>query len=76
MVASPAEKRWREANTTHIGEKSMYTYKEYHSGHKHWAVYTPNGELLCVCMYKKGAKKLVELLNTIILPTKGEDRCQ
>lgn len=52
----------------------MYTYKEYHSGHKHWAVYTPNGELLCVCMYKKGAKKLVELLNTIILPTKGEDK--
>ena len=52
----------------------MYTYKEYYSGRKHWAVYAPDGELLCVCMYKKGAAKLVALLNKFILQKKGEDK--
>lgn len=40
-----------------------YTMREYYSGRKRWAVYTPDGELLCVCLYRKGATALVEHLN-------------
>ena len=43
----------------------MYTMKEYYSGRKRWAVYAPNGELLCVCLYKKGAANLVAHLNKV-----------
>lgn len=43
----------------------MYTMKEYYSGRKRWAVYAPNGEMLCVCLYKKGATCLVAYLNEI-----------
>ena len=44
----------------------MYTYKVYsgaYSGHKTWGVYFPNGALVSVCVYKKGAIALCELLN-------------
>lgn len=46
-------------------EAQMYTMKEYYSGRKRWAVYTPKGELLCVCLYKKGATCLVAHLNEV-----------
>lgn len=42
-----------------------YTMEEYYSGGKRWAVYEPNGELICVCLYKKGAATLVNLLNKL-----------
>ena len=44
----------------------MYTMEEYYSGGKHWAVYAPNGNMLCVCMYKKGALCLVAHLNEMM----------
>lgn len=50
----------------------MYTMEEYHSGGKHWAVYKPDGEMLCVCLYKKGAICLVNHLNEIMKTLKGE----
>ena len=43
----------------------MYYMKEYYSGRMRWAVYTPRGEMLCVCLYKKGATCLVAHLNGI-----------
>lgn len=43
----------------------MYYMKEYYSGRMRWAVYTPQGEMLCVCLYKKGARCLLEHLNGI-----------
>ena len=43
----------------------MYYMKEYYSGRMRWAVYTPDGEMLCVCLYKKGATCLVAHLNGI-----------
>ena len=49
----------------------MYTMKEYYSGRKRWAVFTPNGEMLCVCLYKKGATCLVAHLNQLI--NKGKE---
>lgn len=46
-----------------------YSFAAWDSGpHKTWAVYTPAGDLLCVCVYKRGANSLVNHLNTI---TKG-----
>lgn len=50
----------------------MYYMKEYYSGRKRWAVYTPQGEMVCVCLYKKGAKCLLEHLNKIA-ETKSEE---
>lgn len=44
----------------------MYTMQEYYSGRKRWAVYAPNGTLLCVCLYKKGAVCLTAHLNELI----------
>ena len=41
----------------------MFTIKEYYSGRKRWAVYAPDGALVCVCLYKKGAKNLLTYLN-------------
>jgi hypothetical protein len=49
----------------------MYTMKEYYSGRKRWAVFAPNGEMLCVCLYKKGATCLVAHLNQLI--NKGKE---
>lgn len=43
----------------------MYVMKEYYSGRMRWAVYAPDGEMLCVCLYKKGARHLVDHLNAI-----------
>lgn len=42
-----------------------YTFKEYYSGRKHWAVYSPDGQMLCVCLYKKGAACLPAHLNKL-----------
>ncbi len=41
----------------------MFTMQEYYSGRKRWAVYAPNGALVCVCLYKKGAQNLLKYLN-------------
>jgi len=42
----------------------MYTWKKYHEGkHGGWAVYFPNGALVSVCMYRRGAVALCNLLN-------------
>lgn len=48
----------------------MYTWTHYsgNSGHKTWGVYTPDGALLTVCVYRKGAVALCEHLNNL---TKG-----
>lgn len=43
----------------------MYTWNQ-HGGcgnHKTWGVYFANGELVAVCVYKKGAIALCNLLN-------------
>ena len=38
-------------------ELSISRYKE-----RHWAIYTPEKELICVCVYKKGARNVVRLM--------------
>ena len=38
-------------------ELSISRYKE-----RHWAIYTPDKELVCVCVYKKGARNVVRLM--------------
>jgi hypothetical protein len=30
---------------------------------RHWAVYAPTGELVCICVYKRGALAVVALLD-------------
>lgn len=48
----------------------MYYIDAYHtSPKKTWGIYKPNGELLCICVYKKGAEAMVSHLNEL---TKGE----
>lgn len=46
----------------------MYTWKHYSGcdNHKTWGVYTPDGELLAVCVYRKGAIAMCEHLNNLI----------
>ncbi len=41
----------------------MYTFVKYNF--RNWAVYAPNGDLVCVTVYKKGAKAAAKLLNTL-----------
>ena len=42
----------------------MFTWKKRGTGkHDGYGVYMPDGELLCVCTYKKGAVAVVEYLN-------------
>jgi len=41
-----------------------YTMEEYYSGRKRWAIYC-NGEMLCVCLYKKGAECLLKHLQCL-----------
>ena len=53
-----------------------YIFKEYYSGRKRWAVYSPSGELLCVCLYKKGAVCLTAHLNKTIKEKTDEDKLQ
>ena len=45
----------------------MYTWNEYSGSQKHktWGVFSPKGELVCVCAYKKGAVELTALLNAL-----------
>ena len=38
----------------------MY-YRRYKKG-RHWGVYTAEGELICLCVFKKGAANVVRLL--------------
>ena len=38
-------------------ELSISRYKE-----RHWAIYTLDKELICVCVYKKGARNVVRLM--------------
>jgi len=38
-----------------------FTYARWKGG-RHWAVYRPDGSLVTVCVYKKGAKHLAGLL--------------
>ena len=38
-------------------ELSISRYKE-----RHWAIYTQEKELVCVCVYKKGARNVVRLM--------------
>lgn len=45
----------------------MYTWKIYggYAGHRTWGVYKPDGELLVVCCYRRGAVELCEHLNAL-----------
>lgn len=45
----------------------MYTFKLYSdSKPRTWGVYAPGGELVCVCLYKKGAQTVVDELNGLV----------
>lgn len=46
----------------------MYTWKHYGGceNHKTWGVYSPHGELLAVCVYRKGAIAMCEHLNNLV----------
>ncbi len=43
----------------------MYTVAEFVTGRTRWAVYAPDGQLLCVCLYRKGAEKVADHLNAL-----------
>ena len=45
-------------------------YRRYKKS-RHWAVYSDKGELLFVCVYKKGAANAVRLLLTLRPAEKG-----
>ena len=34
-------------------------------GGRYWAVYDSTGELICVCLYKKGAQEVVRRLSQL-----------
>ena len=40
----------------------MYYYYEKWKGTRHWAVYSDDGQLQTICLYKKGAIALVRCL--------------
>ena len=40
----------------------MFTFSRY-KWTRFWGVWDPEGELVCVCVYKKGARKVVGRLN-------------
>lgn len=33
---------------------------------RHWAVYDESGRLICVCLYKRGAKTVLKLIRTLM----------
>jgi hypothetical protein len=39
---------------------------EKYRGSQHWAVYDENEELVCVCVYKKGAMHVMQLIKNLI----------
>lgn len=48
-------------------KSDLYTFSKYAEGkHATWAVNTPDGDLLCVCLYKKGARNLCDHINAIL----------
>ena len=45
----------------------MYTFKKYNEGKPvTWGVYSPDNELLCVCLYKRGARTITDHINAIL----------
>ena len=40
----------------------MFTYSRYKQS-RNWGVFDPAGELVCICVYKKGAREATRLLN-------------
>jgi hypothetical protein len=40
---------------------------------RYWAVYDDDGELVCVTVYKKGAKEVVRRLSIATQPTQPEE---
>ncbi len=48
-------------------KSGLYTFDKYHDGKPaSWGVYAPDGDLLCVCLYKKGARNLCDHINAIL----------
>lgn len=43
--------------------------------HRYWAVYSPSDELICVCVYKKGAQNVARLLVEKTLPARDCPPC-
>jgi len=41
-----------------------YTFSKWKAG-RHWAVYAPDGVLVCVCLYRRGARHLAGLLTRL-----------
>jgi hypothetical protein len=39
-----------------------YTIERYRAYERHWALYDPNGELVCLTVYKQGAEEVVRRL--------------
>jgi hypothetical protein len=39
-----------------------YTIERYRSYERHWALYDPDGELVCLTVYKRGAEEVVRRL--------------
>ena len=61
--AARMTKRGRNIQTNKYG----YSVTLYNSGKpRSWGVYTPQNELICVCLYKKGAISLLEHIERII----------
>lgn len=52
----------------------MYTWKHYggYDKHKTWGVYSPHGELLAVCVYRKGAIAMCKYLNNLVQEIKAK----
>ncbi len=46
---------------------NVYTFKKYNEGKPvTWGVYSPDNELLCVCLYKRGARTITDHINAIL----------
>jgi hypothetical protein len=58
----PRERATRERKRRR--DYNGYTIDRYPASERHWALYDPDGELVCLTVYKRGAEEVVRRLRT------------
>jgi hypothetical protein len=59
---SPPRKRTPREPKRHT-DYNGYTIERYRAYERHWALYDPDGELVCLTVYKRGAEEVVRRLH-------------
>jgi hypothetical protein len=62
---SPSPKR-SPRKTARTAEYNGYTIQRYRGYARYWALHDPEGELVCLTVYRKGAEEVVRRLQTVV----------